>query len=170
MLYIPKISDYLEILTDEEVKDFVAINFSESIKEEQILRKVAKLLYFFLTTPDEIQSNSSDNYIHHHNVKILNLFDPELQLINTKPVIKKKGLLSELKKFKVQTELVLGYKKRNDHQIFHSCTKLIASDLDTDKTFKSMHQSIMTKIKHYACEDYIVLDTIIKHSIKIFEC
>ena len=29
MLYIPKIDDYLEILTDKEVKDFVAINVSE---------------------------------------------------------------------------------------------------------------------------------------------
>ena len=27
MLYIPKIDDYLEILTDEEVEDFLAINF-----------------------------------------------------------------------------------------------------------------------------------------------
>ena len=27
MLYIPKVGDYLEILTDEKVKDFVAINF-----------------------------------------------------------------------------------------------------------------------------------------------
>ena len=26
MLYIPRIDDYLKILTDEEVKDFVAIN------------------------------------------------------------------------------------------------------------------------------------------------
>ena len=32
MLYIPKINDYLEILTNEEVKDFVAINFSEYFK------------------------------------------------------------------------------------------------------------------------------------------
>ena len=29
MLHIPKIDDYLEILTDEEVKDFFAMNFSE---------------------------------------------------------------------------------------------------------------------------------------------
>ena len=29
MLYIPKIGGYLKILTDEEVKDFVAINFSD---------------------------------------------------------------------------------------------------------------------------------------------
>ena len=38
MLYIPKISDYLEILTDEEVKDFVVKNFSEyfkSLREEK---------------------------------------------------------------------------------------------------------------------------------------
>ena len=74
MLYIQKIDDYLELVTDEEVKDFAAINFSESVKEEQNLSKIAKLLYFFLTTPDEVQSNSSDNYIHHYNVKISNLF------------------------------------------------------------------------------------------------
>ena len=47
MLYIPKIDDYFEIVTDEEMKDFVAINFSEyfkSIEEEQNLRRVAKSL------------------------------------------------------------------------------------------------------------------------------
>ena len=172
MLYIPKIDDYLEILTDEEVKDFVTINFSESIREEQNVRKVAKSLYIFLTIPDEVQSSSSDNCIHHYNVKILNLFDQELQLINTKPVIKNKlkGLLSELKQFKVQTVLVLDYKRRNYSKMFHSTTKLIASDSDIDEAFKSMHHSIMIKIKNYACEDWIVLDAIIKHSITIFEC
>ena len=35
-----------------------------------------------------MQSNSSDNCIHPYNVEILNIFDPELQLINTKPKIK----------------------------------------------------------------------------------
>ena len=66
MLYTPKIGDYLKILTDEEVKDFVAINFSEYFKstreklysklnEEQDLKTVAKLLYIFLTTPDEVE-------------------------------------------------------------------------------------------------------------------
>ena len=148
-------------MTDEEVKDFVAINFSESIREEQNLRKVAKSLDTFLTTPDEVQSNSSDNCVHHYNVEILNLFDPELQLINTKPVIKNKlkELLNEL--------LVLGYQKRNDCKIFHSIAKL--SDSDIDEAFKSLHR-IMTKIKNYATEDCIVLHVIIKHGIKIFEC
>ena len=32
MLYIAKIGDYLKILTDEEVKDFVAINLSQYFK------------------------------------------------------------------------------------------------------------------------------------------
>ena len=32
MIYISKTDDYLKILTDEEVKDFVAINFSKKFK------------------------------------------------------------------------------------------------------------------------------------------
>ena len=58
MFYIPKIDDYLKILTNEKVKDFVAINFSEcfkSIREKQILAKVAKWLYIFLATPDKVK-------------------------------------------------------------------------------------------------------------------
>ena len=87
MLYI---DNYSKILIDEEVKAFVIIKFSEyfkSLREELNLRKVSKLLYIFLTTPDElekyVQSNSTDNCVHHYNVEILNIFDPELQLINT---------------------------------------------------------------------------------------
>ena len=119
-----------------------------------------------------MQSNSSDNCIRRYNIEILNIFDPELQLVNTKPMIKNKlkEFLSELKKSKVQTLLVFDYKKINDRKIFHSSAKLIPSDSDIDEAFKSIHQSIMTKIKNYACEDWIVLDVIIKHSIEIFEC
>ena len=49
ILFIPKIDDYLKSLTDEEVRDFVAKNFSEyfkSIREEQKLRKVVKSFLF----------------------------------------------------------------------------------------------------------------------------
>ena len=56
-MYIPKIDDYSKILTDDEVKDFVAINFSEYLKstrDEQNLREVAKSLYTFLAT-DEVK-------------------------------------------------------------------------------------------------------------------
>ena len=70
----------------------------------------------------------------------------------------------------VQKILVLDYKKRNYRKIFHSNAKLIASDSDIDESFKSMHQSILTKIENYASEDCIVFDVIIKHNIKIFEC
>ena len=62
-----------------------------------------------------MQSTSSNNCIHHYNVEIFNLFDPELQKINPKAIIKQKlkELLRELKKFKVQTRLVLEYKKND---------------------------------------------------------
>ena len=67
------------------------------LNEERNLRKVAKLLYIFLTTPDEVEkyvenmhSNSSDNCIHRYNVETLSISDPELQLNNTKPMMKNK--------------------------------------------------------------------------------
>ena len=93
---------------------------------------------YFLTTPDKIE-HSFDNYVHRYNFEILNLFDPELQLINTKSMInsKFKKLLSELKK--AQIRLVLEYKKRDDRKFFHSSAKIIASDLDINEAFKSMH-------------------------------
>ena len=86
-------------------------------------------------------------------------------------------MLSEQKKFKVQTTLVLDYKKRNDCKIFLSNAKLIVIDSDNDEAFKSMHQSILTNIYiyiyiiitwHYINEDCIPLDVIIKHGIIIF--
>ena len=55
-------------------------------------------------TPNEVENyvqlNSSHNCMYHY-VEILNLFDPELQLNNTKPMIKNKSkdLLTELEKF-----------------------------------------------------------------------
>ena len=130
MLYIPKIDGCLKILTDEEVKDFVAINFSKYFKstrkklysklsEEQNLRKVVKFLYVFLTTSNEVeeyvkksQSNSSDYCVHYYNIEFLNIFDLELRMTKNKPINKNKlkELLSELKKFKVQTILALEYK------------------------------------------------------------
>ena len=35
MLYIPKIDDYLKILTNQEEKDFVVISFSEYLKSKR---------------------------------------------------------------------------------------------------------------------------------------
>ena len=116
------LNDCLKILIDDEVKDFVAINFSEYFKptreklcsklsDEKNHGKVVELLY--VSIPDEVekyvemmQPNSSDICVYCYNVEILNFFDPELQLIKTKPMIKNKfkeflRVEKELKKFKV---------------------------------------------------------------------
>ena len=74
---------------------------------------------------------------------------------------------NKLKELKVQIILVLEYKKRNSRKTFYLCGKLIARDSEIDEAFKSMHQSIMAKIKNYVCENRIVTDVIIKHSIRI---
>ena len=79
MLHIPKIDDYLKVLTDDEVKVFVAKNFSKYFKstEEKLCyelnkkrnpKKIAKLLYLFLKTPHEVQSNISHNCMCHYDV------------------------------------------------------------------------------------------------------
>ena len=148
--------------------------------EKQNLRKLAKLIYISLTNPDKVEKymqwDSSNHFIHHYNLEILELFYPELQLIKIKPVIKNKSkeLLSELKKYKVHTILVLidsilDYKRKNYRKKFQASAKLITSDSDIEEAVKSLHQSIMTKIKIYASHDCIFLDATVKHSIKIFE-
>ena len=108
-------------------------------------------------------------------MEIFNFFDPKLQMINTKSVIKNKlkDLLDKLKKSKVQTILVLEYKKVDDHKslrkIFNSCAKPIFDDSDFDKVLESMYQSIMTKTKNYISKDWIV-KLIVGHCAKISRC
>ena len=80
---------------------------------------------------------------------------------------KLKELLTELKKSSDNISLRLS---KDDCKIFHLRAELIAIYSDIDEAFKSMHQSIITKIKKYVCKDWIVLDVIIKHSITIFKC
>ena len=84
------------------------------ILEKLLNRFVSLYLSSFISTPGEVekyvQSDSSVICIHHY-VEILNLFDTELQLINTKSFIenKFKKLLNEFKKFKFLSILVLDY-------------------------------------------------------------
>ena len=67
-----------------------------------------------------MQSNSSDNCIHGYNVEILNISDPEIQLISNKQTAKNKlkelfrQFCLKLKELlrKVQKVLVLDYKKK----------------------------------------------------------
>ena len=121
-MYIPKIDDYLKILTDEEVEDFATIHFSEyfkSIREEQNLREVARSHDIFLTTPGKVEKylelNSCNNCMHLCHVKILNMFNPVLQLINTKPNIDEA--------FKSIHQSIMAKKKN------HTCEDWIVTDV-----------------------------------------
>ena len=69
MLYVPKTVDYLKILTDHEVKDFLVINFGEYFKftkgelysklnKKQNIKKVTESLYSFLTIPNAVEKHS----------------------------------------------------------------------------------------------------------------
>ena len=65
MLYTSKIANYLEILSDEENKDFLAIKleYLKSAREalhsklgkKRNLKKVAEWFYTFSTIPDEVK-------------------------------------------------------------------------------------------------------------------
>ena len=126
--------------------------------EEKNLREVADLFYTFLGTPDEIekyaefiekaskaklrmQSTFSCECVRHYNIEILNLFDPEIQLINIIYKIKNKlkDLSGKIKKFIALTILFLEYKNVDDHKsmssIFQSNTKLIVDESDIEKAF-----------------------------------
>ena len=98
---VTNFSNYFQSLTEK---------LYSKLSKKQHLSEVAESLYIFLATANEVEkyakimhSISSDKYVHHCNIEILNLFYLELQLINTKPTIKNKlkELLNELKKFKV---------------------------------------------------------------------
>ena len=58
MLHKPKIADYLKILTDEDVKDFVVINIGkcfEKKKKKKISAKLLNCFILFLTTPAQVE-------------------------------------------------------------------------------------------------------------------
>ena len=98
-------------MTDDETKDFADTSVSEyfNVQEKKLYSKPNKeqnLRKDATATPDEVekydkmmQSSYSDNCVHCYDIEILNLFDLELLVINTKPIIKNnlKELLSEFK-------------------------------------------------------------------------
>ena len=109
MWYIPKVGDYMKILTNKEMKSFTAIKFGKYLKstkeklysklsEEENLSKFDEILSIILTTASDavekyiemMHSRFSDNCIFHYDVKPLTSLDPELLLIKTKAIIKEK--------------------------------------------------------------------------------
>ena len=67
------------------------------------VKKYAELIEKMEEIKTVMQSSSSDDCVSHYNIEILNLFDPELQLSNTKSIIKNKlkVLFGELEKYEV---------------------------------------------------------------------
>ena len=65
--------------------------------------------------------------------------------------------MDELRTFKAQTSLVLDYKRLDGlkvmRKIFPSSAKLVLNDSDIYKVFRSMHQSVMMKIKNSVSKD-----------------
>ena len=47
--------------------------------------------------------------------------------------------------------------------------KIIVNDSDIGRALRSMNQSIITRIKNFASENWIV-KAIVEHDTKIFEC
>ena len=139
------------------------------------MRMDDKKIVFMIRIMLYIRNIAGYNCVRVYTIRTSNLFNPELQLINAKSVIKSKlkDLFSELKQFKVQTVSVLENKKIDDHKsmpkIFQSSAKLIVKDSNLDKAFTSMHQSVMTKIKNSFSEDWIV-KIMVEHDVQIFEC
>lgn len=84
-------------------------------------------------------------------------------------------MLDEFKNIKICTYLVshIEYTITDDHKtihiIFHSRAELIANDSHINTAIRSMHQSVMKRIKKITSEDYII-KTILKDDIKIFKC
>ena len=54
-------------------------------------------------------------------------------------------------------------------KIFHLSIKLIANDLDIDKRFESIHQSVKATVRNFVSGSWVI-KTIAEHDIKIFEC
>ena len=54
------------------------------------------------------------------------------------------------------------------------CSVQVRSQLSViqniEEAFKFLHQSIITEIENSVSKDWIVIETIVKHSIKTFEC
>ena len=129
---IPKISEEFTIV----------INLTHSNAWFEGVSQRPWLLYIFLTTPDEIekyveimQSSFSDNCLCYYNIKVLNLFDTELQLINTNPIINFKWV----EKVQSSINISLQVQRKYFSKCFDSNYKRIAGDSDVDKAFIFMH-------------------------------
>ena len=98
------------------------------------------------------QGNGLRGYTSPYNVDILNSPKPEVQLKDTESSIKnkRKKLLTELRRFKFATTLVLVFKKmekddKTKYNTFysHSIAEAVINESDIDNVFKLIYTTIM---------------------------
>ena len=88
-MYIPEICDIIVLISFGKCFKSFKKKLYSKLSQDKILEKLLNRFIFFTATDkvekyvEMIESGSSDNYKCHFNVKILNYFDPELQLIDT---------------------------------------------------------------------------------------
>ena len=85
------------------------------------------------------KKNKKNGYAYSYNAKILNYFNPELQLRDIESVIKNilNKLLTELRGFKFVTKLILMFKKiESDTFYSHSNAGTIKNENDIDDMFE----------------------------------
>ena len=85
MLYISKMDGYLKILTDKEV-----VNILNLQEKNKILEKLLNCFISFKRHLMRLKNIYSQIFLIIVYVAIMLRFYPELQLINTKPMIKNK--------------------------------------------------------------------------------
>ena len=103
-----------------------------------------------------------------YNAEILNSFNPEVQL-------KFQKLLSELRRFKFVTTLVLVFKRTQRKDITKYCNfylsskaEIIINESDTDDLFEFIYSAIISNIlKSLGKGSGWIIDSVINHTISI---
>ena len=126
------------------------------------------------------QSYPYRGYLSTYNAKILNSFNPEIQLKDTQSAVENKiiNVLPEFRGFKFETTLVLVFKKnKNDNEtkytIFYSNLKVqtVFNESDIDDIFESFYTTITSNIQKYLGKDpRRNIDGVIEHIINISKC
>ena len=102
------------------------------------------------------QSNAYEGYANTYSIEVLNSFNLQLQLKDTVSAIKNKliDLLSEMKRFKLVTKLVLEftYIENDDKTIYNrfcvnSKVKIVINESDTKAILESICSTIMSSIQ-----------------------
>ena len=123
------------------------------------------------------RAHAFKGYASTYNVKILNSFNPEIQLKDTESEIKNKlkKILSKLSGFNFVTTLVLVFKKiesedKTKYDTLYSKSKaeIIINESDMDDLFQSIYTTIISNIHKFLRKGSgLIIDSVIDHTISI---